>query len=108
MRYDKINSIAIDGEVIMLESIRNGSKVTRYLPLKDVPMKLSLWGKEQKFSLVELVKALVNEIERLKISTYALTSELKEQDQKVLDKLKLVAEQVDKITSHLNQEGSVV
>ena len=108
MRYDKITNIAIDGEVIMLETIRNGTKSVRYLPFKDVPMLLSLYGKTEKITLVELVRFLINQIESLKISINTLRAELRSDDETIMLKLKQVAEQVDKITSHLNQEGSVV
>jgi protein-tyrosine phosphatase len=44
---------------------------------------------------------LYNEIEQLKKEIASLRYD-------TLDKIKRVAEQVDKITNHINQEGSVV
>lgn len=101
MSYNKVKAIAEQREVIQLETMKNGSKVTRATPFKDVPMNLDIKGKTTTITITELVKLLYNEIEQLK-------RELQNTKQDNLEKIKKVAEQVDKITSHLNQEGSVV
>ena len=101
MSYNKVKAIATNREVVNLESIKNGTKITRSLPFKDVPMFLVINGQNKELSITELVSLLYNEIEQLK-------KELRDTKAETLDKLKKVAEQVDKITNHLNQEGSVV
>jgi protein-tyrosine phosphatase len=101
MSYNKVKAIAEHKEVVTLESIKNGTKITRSLPFKDVPMFLVVKGQNKTVSINEVIDLLYNEIEQLKNEIASLRYD-------TLDKIKRVAEQVDKITNHINQEGSVV
>lgn len=101
MSYNKIKAIAEQREVVNLETLKNGKKETRSIPFKDVPMNIVIQGKNTTVSISEIVGLLYNEIEHLK-------KELEVTRNDTLEKLRKIAEQVDKITNHLNQEGSVV
>jgi prefoldin subunit 5 len=64
-------------------------------------MFLVVKGQNKTVSINEVVDMLYNEIEQLKKEIASLRNDS-------LDKIKQVAKQVDKITNHINQEGSVV
>jgi prefoldin subunit 5 len=64
-------------------------------------MFLVVKGQNKTVSINEVVDMLYNEIEQLKKEIASLRYD-------TLEKIKRVAEQVDKITNHINQEGSVV
>jgi hypothetical protein len=108
MDYKKANALATDGELVELESVKNGVKKTRTLPFKEVPMNLKINGKNVTKSLAEVVELLYGEINSLREELKQVQSSLMVADEKLNSKLKKIAEQVDKITVHLNQEGSVV
>ena len=108
MDYKKANALATEGELVQLESVKNGVTKTRSLPFKEVPMKLEINGKNVTLNLTEVVKLLLGEIQKLREDVKTIKKELDVADEKLDSKIKKVAEQVDKITVHLNQEGSVV
>jgi deoxyribodipyrimidine photolyase len=71
-------------------------------------MNLKINGKNVTKSLAEVVELLYGEINGLREELKQVQSSLMVADEKLNSKLKKIAEQVDKITVHLNQEGSVV
>lgn len=108
MDYNKVKSIAVDKEVVALEALKNGKKTTRSLPFKEVPMELMIDGKNTTLSITQLVNMLYNEINKLQLQIKTLEDKLGAQEERANKKIKKIAEQIDKITNYLNQEGSVV
>ena len=108
MNYKKIDAIAKNGEVVNLETIKNGVKQQRSVAFKDVPMELEIKGNKVTITLNEVIRLLYNEIDKVRHEIKVLENELKQSDERIRQDMRKIAEQVDKITVHLNQEGSVV
>jgi lipid II:glycine glycyltransferase (peptidoglycan interpeptide bridge formation enzyme) len=108
MTYQKVKAITKDNEVVKLETLKNGVSSSRSVAFKDVPMILEVNGTKTTISINELVKMLYNEIDKVRKEIKHLEGSLRENDAKLEKGLRKIAEQVDKITVHLNQEGSVV